>query len=1136
MSIKSIPTNAFKSQSTITSVKFGSKCSYVGINAFKDCISLKEINDDNSIEKIERGTFAGTNLYSVIFNNLSTIGASSFDKCSNLTYVNATNCQKVGNYAFQKCSNLQQIDIQSCNNIGMYAFNMCNNLKSVNINTSVEINKCAFYGCINLSDIDFKNCNKIGNEAFYMCSNIKNANLTNCIKGIGSSAFAGCDSLEQITLSQTTIGDCAFLNCNNLNKVYIQTKKLEKCIELGNSVFYNYVKTGPMTYNYEIISNIKFYLDVDIIRKYERHSVWSMYSSHFVKLPSPYQIVYTTNNNSIIQNQNIDDNINIDSHTYDNTGNYGIITFKNKITSFNQQFFKGENTLTSVELPSYCVEIGNNEFEDCKNLNSFTQQSNNLTKIGDYAFKNCESLKSFDIPETITDLGEGIFAGCSNIEKFEGKFISYDGKAVVYKNTLVCVLPKDDNDTEGRYYNISDIDSTITKLGKSCFYGCKELRRVDISSNIGEIGDNAFEGCENLREVHMGSIVPKIGSNVFGKKIHKDFKILVPENNYVAYCTKWANSGYKEYIYPKPNNNSIIYYSDEKLTSDSLETSYNNFTNGKYYKISNIKNVLSSNYFSEKSVKKVILGEDITELNNSAFKKCTDLEYIHIPDSITKIGDGCFYCCESLKSINIPNKYSYTYTIEFDTGDSESEKLKCSKGKTVFGNEIFYGCKNLEEFISYYSIFVSSDGRCYIDNGELNFFAYGGITSYNIPNKVIKINRSAFRGSDITNINLNERIKNIGEYAFAECKSLSSIDKWDNVETISKCAFMNCGIGTISLPVNLKTIDEMAFEECKTMKLKNNTVLKNVTTIGKSAFKNCGISGSLELNNIQSINESVFSGCLKLTSVSINDNVEIIDTDAFYNCTNLSSIKINKSSNLKSINNRAFWNCTNLTELYIPDSVEYLGSRTFEDCLNYKGTNNVLTLPDNLTAIGSYCFKNSGIATLNILENCELTSISTEAFSNCRALTTIDISKSTKLKSIATNAFYNSSKLNKLSLSDTITSIGDNAFNNCKELSEILIPTSISKLGHYCFATNASEININMKNLLMVNPPTFTKSGINDVDSYPFGDIDGENVLNLYFPTTTNTTIINKYRTNDYWKKYKDFIKQNTTVLPGGIQ
>ena len=220
-------------------------------------------------------------------------------------------------------------------------------------------------------------------------------------------------------------------------------------------------------------------------------------------------------------------------------------------------------------------------------------------------------------------------------------------------------------------------------------------------------------------------------------------------------------------------------------------------------------------------------------------------------------------------------------------------------------------------------------------------------------------------------------------------------------------------------------------------------------------------------------------------------------------------------------------NCNNLTELYIPDGVEYLGSKTFEDCLKYKGTNNVLTLPDNLTAIGSYCFKNSGIVTLNILENCKLTSISTEAFSNCGALTTVDISKSTKLNSIATNAFYNSSNLNKLSLSNTITSIGDNAFNKCKELSEILLPTSISKLGHYCFATNASEININMKNLLMVNPPTFTKSGINDADSYPFGDIDGEgeNVLNLYFPAKTNVTIINKYRTNEYWKKYKDYIK-----------
>ena len=48
-----IPNNEFAGESTITSVVFGSKCNFIGQNAFRDCISLSTINNDNMIENIE---------------------------------------------------------------------------------------------------------------------------------------------------------------------------------------------------------------------------------------------------------------------------------------------------------------------------------------------------------------------------------------------------------------------------------------------------------------------------------------------------------------------------------------------------------------------------------------------------------------------------------------------------------------------------------------------------------------------------------------------------------------------------------------------------------------------------------------------------------------------------------------------------------------------------------------------------------------------------------------------------------------------------------------------------------------------------------------------------------------------------
>ena len=526
---KSIPSNAFIGQSTITSVTFGSKCASVGTDAFKDCISLEEINDDNVIEKIYAGAFANTKLSSVKFSKLKSI-IGSFVKSG----------------AFESCSHLTYVNIPSCKNIGMYAFSSCIKLKDVKINNllngnTISIDPYAFCGCGSLKNIDLRNCSKIGNQAFSGCTSIENAHLYKCIL-IGQSAFFGCTKLKEIHLSSCIIGSYAFFNCNNLSKVYINTTPEQSCISLsGDYIFYYNISQNsggspiwpknllPQQSTYSIISNIRFYLGADIFDKYTNEKdapQWSVYKDYMVKLPGENQILYTT-----IKENNEEINVDgskyggISSHEYAN--NTGLIEFNESVAELNQKIFQNNTEITSICLPSNCILIGDNEFEGCTSLDTFTPSPLNvLKKIGNCAFKDCASLKSFTIPESIEELGEGIFAGCKNIEKFEGKFTSYNGKAVVYTNILISVAPKDDV----RYYKILDINSNITRLGKYCFCGCENLRRVDIQSNIKSIGDYAFERCTNLQEVHFyGNSLTKIEKSVF-QECEKLENISIPNN------------------------------------------------------------------------------------------------------------------------------------------------------------------------------------------------------------------------------------------------------------------------------------------------------------------------------------------------------------------------------------------------------------------------------------------------------------------------------------------------------------------------------------------------------------------------------------------------------------------------------
>jgi hypothetical protein len=251
-------------------------------------------------------------------------------------------------------------------------------------------------------------------------------------------------------------------------------------------------------------------------------------------------------------------------------------------------------------------------------------------------------------------MGEGIFAGCEKLENVASEYTTYDGRALVYNNTLIWVLPNDNTETKGRIHNISKIGENIDRLGDSCFYGCKNLIRVDIPANIDSIGNNVFEKCSNLCEVHFhGDIPPELGTDVF-KDVSEDFKIFVPERSFTTYQDTWKK--YESHIYPIAEN-SIICYSDNNEEFSELDkvslVENNDYVNGTYYKISIEGDTLNDSYFNSNSaVKAIIFGEGISTITeNGAIQNCKNLNYIHLSNSINILHYPCFVGCPRLNKI-----------------------------------------------------------------------------------------------------------------------------------------------------------------------------------------------------------------------------------------------------------------------------------------------------------------------------------------------------------------------------------------------------------------------------------------------------------------------------------------------------
>ena len=68
------------------------------------------------------------------------------------------------------------------------------------------------------------------------------------------------------------------------------------------------------------------------------------------------------------------------------------------------------------------------------------------------------------------------------------------------------------------------------------------------------------------------------------------------------------------------------------------------------------------NPWYDKNVKQVIIADGVTTIGKDAFKECTKLTSINIPNSVTAIGYMAFYRCEALKVYKY-SKWRHNYWI-----------------------------------------------------------------------------------------------------------------------------------------------------------------------------------------------------------------------------------------------------------------------------------------------------------------------------------------------------------------------------------------------------------------------------------------------------------------------------------------
>ena len=230
----------------------------------------------------------------------------------------------------------------------------------------------------------------------------------------------------------------------------------------------------------------------------------------------------------------------------------------------------------------------------------------------------------------------------------------------------------------------------------------------------------------------------------------------------------------------------------------------------------------------------------VTAIGEDAFRGCSALTKVTIPQSVTSIGDSAFAGCHNLNSLTINDAATSIGSRAF-TECPLATKLSLGKKITTIGDNAFYDCRELNNVTIPQS--VTSIGDCAFDECiHLKTLSFGENSfGENIETNIKTIgNYAFFHCNDLESVTIPQSVTSIGREAFRFCNKMESLAINGAIESMGIGAFAGCiSLKTLSLGENIKMIGNSAFDSCTNIDLTNVTIPEKVTTIGPGTFSYC---------------------------------------------------------------------------------------------------------------------------------------------------------------------------------------------------------------------------------------------------------------------------------------------------------
>lgn len=422
----------------------------------------------------------------------------------------------------------------------------------------------------------------------------------------------------------------------------------------------------------------------------------------------------------------------------DNDGHLDLSEYEGKIKTIEAGAFSkveiesGINPLQSIVLPKGITTIGDDAFSYNTSLTSI-KIPNTVTSIGKRAFQGCTNLTSIEIPDTVTYIGDYCFSGCNRLQKIKlSKKIQTINQRLLQGCSSLTEI---------------EIPEGVKSIGYAAFISCNKLTTITLPASLTSFNGTAIAGLSRLTEVKVAD-----GNNSFkfenGILLSKDGKTMymalltlteinVPNGVVSIVGDTLSGSSATKIILPdtvSSNLSGTVFNGMNKLTKIELSSTSKNLklVDGNLYSYDGkrfIKYMGTSKTFTVPEGVETLVSRCITK----------SMTTLNLPSTLKVIEGWSLSSMSGVNLLNIPASVTTMYTYSF----SADTKLRVAEGNSTY--------KSIDD------VLILNKA------GTKVMMANRNTTTYNIPNTVTEIGKSAFYYcSKMTSITIPDSVTTIG--------------------------------------------------------------------------------------------------------------------------------------------------------------------------------------------------------------------------------------------------------------------------------------------------------------------------------------------------------------------------------------